>query len=167
VTTKRKLGRPRKVGRPRKEPGEPVAHKVLPKMQIAILAIVEDNKTRAEAAKIAGLTEDAIRKAMRDNGAVREFYNSQVKALMNFAKAKAAHTLITELTGPNAAARVAAARTILEDNTTVPAGNGMPQVPGFAILIADARSFQPPIDVTPLNGVPKALAPRSEADRNG
>jgi predicted transcriptional regulator len=44
----------------------------------------EDNKTRAEAAKIADLTEDAIRKAMRDNGAVREFYNSQVKALMNF-----------------------------------------------------------------------------------
>jgi hypothetical protein len=36
----------------------------------------------------------------------------------------------------------------------------------FAILIADARSFQPPIDVAPLNGLPIALAPRSEADRD-
>jgi hypothetical protein len=89
-----------------------------------------------------------------------------VKALLNFAKAKAAHTIIKELDGPNAAARVAAARTILEDNTTAPAGNNMPQVPGFAILIADARSFQPPIDVTPLNGRPMALAPRSQADRD-
>jgi hypothetical protein len=122
-------------------------------MQVAILAIVEDNKTRAEAAKIAGLTEDTIRKAMRDNAAVREFYSSQVKALMNFAKAKAAHALIKELEGSNAAARVAAARTILEENHQAPAGNNMPQVPGFAILIADARSFQPPIDVTPLNVV--------------
>jgi hypothetical protein len=31
----------------------------------------------------------------------------------------------------------------------------------------DARSFQQPIEVTPLNGVPKALTPRSEADRDG
>jgi len=135
-------GRPRKLGRPRKKPGEPVAHKILPKMQVAILAIVEDNKTRAEAAKLAGLTEDAIRKAMRDNGAVREFYSSQIKALMTFAKAKAAHTLIKELDGSNATARVAAARIILEDNATAPAGNNMPQVPGFAILIADARATQ-------------------------
>jgi len=96
----------------------------------------------AEAAKIAGLTEDAIRKAMRDNGAVREFYSSQIKALMTFAKAKAAHTLIKELDGSNATARVAAARIILEDNATAPAGNNMPQVPGFAILIADARATQ-------------------------
>jgi hypothetical protein len=29
---------------------------------------------------------------------------------------------------------------ILEDNATAPAGNNMPQVPGFAILIADART---------------------------
>jgi HEAT repeat protein len=158
---KRGPGRPRKLGRPRKQPGAPVANKLTPKMAVAILAIVEDNQSRAEAANLAGLTEDAIRKAMRDNGAVREFYSSQVKALINFAKAKAAHTLIKELDGPNAAARVAAARTILEDSATAPAGNGMPQVPGFAILIADARSFQPPpIDVTPFTGLPMALAPR-------
>jgi hypothetical protein len=43
----------------------------------------------------------------------------------------------------------------------------MPQVPGFAILIADARSIQQPIDVTPLNGLPVVHPPRLEADRNG
>jgi hypothetical protein len=63
-----------------------------------------------------------------------------LKALMHFAKAKAAHALIKELDGPNAAARVAAARTLLEENERSPAGNNMPQVPGFAILIADARA---------------------------
>jgi hypothetical protein len=51
---------------------------------------VEDNLPRAEAAKLAGLTDDAVRKAMRDNAAARSFYASEVKALMNFAKAKAA-----------------------------------------------------------------------------
>jgi hypothetical protein len=152
-------GRPRKRGRPRKALGAPVDNKLSPKMRIAILAIVEDNASRADAAKVAGLTDDAIRKAMRDNAAVREFYSSEVRALLRFAKAKAAHALIAELTGTNAAARVAAARAILEENPQTPAGNNMAQVPGFAILIADARSFQQPIDVTPL---PMALAPRSQ-----
>jgi hypothetical protein len=147
--SKCKPGRPRKVGRPRKAPGDPVDHKLTPKMQIAILAIVEDNKSRAEAAKLAGLTDDAVRKAMRDNSAARAFYASEVKALMNFAKAKAAHALIKELDGPNAAARVAAARTLLEENDRAPAGNNMPQVPGFAILIADARAQAIPVGPVP------------------
>jgi hypothetical protein len=163
--TKRKPGR--KIGRPRKAPGAAVAHQLSPRMKVAISAIVEDNKSRAEAAEVAGLTEDAIRYAMRDNPVVRQFYTDQVKALLSFAKARAAHALIAELTGPNAAARVAAARTILEDNPTAPAGNGMPQIPGFAILIADARSSPQSIDVTPLNGLPMALAPRLEADLDG
>jgi hypothetical protein len=157
-------GRPRKRGRPRKVLGAPVDHRLTPKMRIAIMAIVEDGKSRAEAAKLAGLTDGALRKAMRDNSAARDFYTAELKALMYFAKAKAAHTLIKELDGPNAAARVASARTLLEDNDRTPAGNGMPQVPGFAILISDARSFQPPIDITPL---PMALAPRTQADRDG
>jgi len=143
-----------------------VDHRLTPKMRTAILAIVEDGKSRAEAAKVAGLTEDAIRKAMRDNSAARGFYNNELKLLLHCAKAKAVHTLIKELDGPNAAARVASARTLLEDNDRTSAGNNMPQVPGFAILIADTRSFQPPIDVTPLNGLPVALAPRSQADRD-
>jgi hypothetical protein len=167
MSTKRGPGRRHKVGRPRKALGAPVDHRLTPKVRIAILAIVEDGKSIAEAAAVAGPTKDAIRKAMRDNSAARDFYMSELKALIHCAKAKAAHALIKELEGPNAAARVAAARTLLEDNDRNPAGNGMPQVPGFAILIADARSFQQPIDVAPLNGMPMAHAPRLEADRDG
>jgi hypothetical protein len=163
--SKRGPGRPRKVGRPKKAPGDAVDHRLTPKMRIAILAIVEDNLSRADAAKIAGLTDDAVRKAMRDNAASRAFYASEVKALLNFAKSKAAHTLIAELTGTNAAARVTAARAILEENPQASAGNAMSQVPGFAILIADARTVQQPIDITP-RGLPIALAPRSQADRD-
>jgi predicted transcriptional regulator len=79
-------------------------------MKIAIEAIVQDNLSRAEAAKLAGLTDDAVRKGLRDNSAARGFYSSEVKALLHFAKAKAAHALINELDGPNAAARVSAAK---------------------------------------------------------
>lgn len=137
----------------------PVDHRLTPKVRIAILAVVEDAKSVKDAAAVAGLTVDAIRKAMRDNPVARAFYSGELKALMHFAKAKAAHALIKELDGPNAAARVAAARTLLEENQSAPAGNNMPQVPGFAILIADARSFQQPIDVTPL---PTSGPPSSE-----
>jgi hypothetical protein len=159
MSTKRKPGRSRKVGRPKKAPGDPVDHRLTPKIQTAILAIVEENKSRTEAAKIAGLTDDAVRKAMRDNPAARAFYAAEVKALMNFAKAKAAHALINELTGSNAAARVAAARTLLEENDRAPASNSMPQVPGFAILIADTRAAQPTLDIMPLNGLPALASP--------
>jgi hypothetical protein len=156
-----------KRGRPKKAPGAPTDHRLTPKIRIAILAIVEDGKSRADAAKLAGLTNDAVRKALRDNSAARDFYVSEVRALMIGAKALAAHALIKELNGPNAAARVAAARTILEENERTPAGNNMPQVPGFAILISDALSSQQPIDVTPLNSLPMALVSRSQADRDG
>ena len=137
-------------------------------MKLAIAAIVEDNLPRAEAAKIAGLTEDAVRKAMRDNSAARTYYSAAVKELMTFTKARAVHTLIKELTGNNAAARVAAARTLLEEAPHAVPGGNMPQAPGFAILIADQRSqaMPLPIDVTPLNNLPMALAPRSQADRD-
>jgi hypothetical protein len=145
MSGKRGPGRPRKRGRPRKAPGEPTDHRLTPKIKIAIEAIVGDNKSRAEAAKLAGLTDNALYKSMKNNPAAREFYASEVRALMSFAKAKAAHALIKELDGPNAAARVAAARTILEDNDRAPAGNNMPQVPGFAILIADARAHALPV----------------------
>src|SRR5579883_1056163 len=159
MTKKRGPGRPRKVGRPKKAPGEPTDHRLTPKMRLAILAIVEDGKSRAEAAKLAGLTDDAVRMGMKDNPAAREFYASEVKALLHFAKAKAAHALIKELDGPNASARVAAARTLLEESDRGPAGNNMPQVPGFAILIADARASQHAIDITPINAL---AAPRGD-----
>jgi hypothetical protein len=124
--SKRGPGRPRKRGRPKKAPGAPTDHRLTPKVRIAIEAIVQDNLSRAEAAKLAGLTDDALRKAMKGNPVAREFYTSEVRALMQFAKAKAAHALIKELNGPNAAARVAAARTILEDSERSPAANNMP-----------------------------------------
>jgi hypothetical protein len=130
----------KKRGRPRKAQGDAVDHRLTPKMEIAITAIVEDNLPRAEAAKLAGLSDEAVRKAMRENPAVRTFYSAAVKALMSFAKAKAAHALIKELEGPNAAARVAAARSLLEEAPQSSAAGGMAQIPGFTILIADART---------------------------
>ena len=165
MSAKRGPGRRRRVGRPRKQPGAPVDHRLTPKVRIAILAIVEDNKSVAEAAAVARLTTSAIRKAMRDNSAARDFYVSELRALLHCAKAKAAHALINELDGENAAARVAAARTLLEDHDKTSAGNNMPQVPGFAILIADARSSPQPIDVTPLNGLPMARV--TSGDQHG
>jgi hypothetical protein len=128
----------RKVGRPKKKAGEPVDHRLTPKMQAAILAIVEDGLTVAEAAVEAGLTRRAICKAMRTPPG-REFYKRELESLLTCAKALAAHALIKELKGDNAAARVAAARTLLaEDERKAPA-QGMPQMPGFSFLVIDNR----------------------------
>jgi hypothetical protein len=41
MSTKRKPGPPRKVGHPKKAPGDPVHHRLTPKMRVAVLAIVE------------------------------------------------------------------------------------------------------------------------------
>jgi hypothetical protein len=158
--SKRGPGRPRKVGRPKKAPGAPVDNKLTPRMRIAIAAIVEDNLPRKEAAKIAGLSDDAVRKAMRDNLAARTYYTASVRQLIEFTKARAVHTLIKEMSGNNATARVAAARTLLEEAPQAMTAGNMPQAPGFAILIADQRSQAVPIDITPL---PLALSPRSQA----
>jgi hypothetical protein len=149
-------------GRPRKDAGDGVDHRVTPKMESAIRGIVEDNLSRAEAAKLAGLSDEAVRKAIRENPAVRALYSAALKELREFAKAKALHTLINECDGPNASARVAAARTLLEENATATPGNGMAQIPGFTIQIINTRASQQPmpIDVTPLNGV--AIAHKSD-----
>jgi hypothetical protein len=131
----------RKAGRPKKKPGEPVDHRLTPKMRTAIVAMVEDGKTVEEAAEVAGLTPSAIYKAMK-NPPAREFYTSELRQLLHCAKAQAAHALIKELTRDNAAARVAAARTLLaEDERKAPA-QGMPQMPGFIFLV-NAPNGQP------------------------
>jgi hypothetical protein len=124
----------RRVGRPKKKPGEPVDHRLTPKMRIAIVAMVEDGKTVEEAAEGAGLTSSAIYKAMR-NPPAREFYTSELRQLLHCAKAQAAHALIRELKGDNAAARVAAARTLLADDERKAPAQGMPQMPGFIFLV--------------------------------
>jgi hypothetical protein len=124
----------RKVGRPRKKPGEPVDHRLTPKMRTAIVAMVEDGRTVEEAAEAAGLTPSAIYKAMR-NPPAREFYTAELRQLLHCAKAQAAHALIRELKGDNAAARVAAARTLLADDERKAPAQGMPQMPGFIFLV--------------------------------
>jgi len=47
---------------------------------------------------------------------------------------------------------------LLEENERSPAGNNMPQIPGFAILIADARSVPETIDVTLFHSVTRGSA---------
>ena len=130
-----------KVGRPRKKPGEPVVHRMTPKMRGAITTLVEQGLTIEQAAKAAGVHPSAIRKAMRHPPA-REHYVSELRMLLQCAKAAAAHTLIKELTGDNAAARVAAARTLLADDDRKTAAQGMPQMPGFTFMLVDARGSQ-------------------------
>jgi hypothetical protein len=134
MVTKRK----RKVGRPKKTPGEPVDHRLTPKMRAAIVAMVEDGLTVAEAAIAAGLKPRAIRTAMKTPPG-RELYKTELQSLLTCAKAQAAHALIRELKGDNAAARVAAARTLLADDEKKPPSAGMPQMPGFSFLVIDAR----------------------------
>jgi predicted DNA-binding protein YlxM (UPF0122 family) len=115
----------RKVGRPRKKPGEPVQHRLTPKMRAAITAMVEEGLSVEEAAKSAGLTRGAIYQAMKHQPA-RDFYVTELRALLHCTKHLAAHALIKELTRDNAAARVAAARTLLADDDKKPPAQGMP-----------------------------------------
>jgi hypothetical protein len=121
-------------------------------MRAAIIALVENGKDMDGAAAEAGLTAGAIYKALK-NAPVREFYLAELKLLLTGAKAKAAHTLIKELDGPNAASRVAAARTLLETDKAPQISAGMPQMPGFSILVVDARSQPKTIDATAMPAV--------------
>jgi hypothetical protein len=113
--------------RPAEEEARPVDHRLTPKMRTAIVAMVEDGMSVEDAAKHAGLTSSAIYKAMK-NPPAREFYTSELRQLLHCAKAQAAHALIRELRGDNAAARVAAARTLLADDERKAPAQGMPQV---------------------------------------
>jgi hypothetical protein len=61
---------------------------------------VQEDKSRDEAAKLVGLTDNALYKSMKHNSASRAYYASEIRALMTFAKAKAVRTLINELDGP-------------------------------------------------------------------
>ena len=147
--------RKRKVGRPRKKPGAPVEHRLTPKVRDAIIAMVEDGMKVEDAAKSAGLTLSAIYKAMK-NPPARQFYIQELRALLHTTKHLAAHALINELTGPNAAARVAAARGLIEANPDerTYADRGPQQSAGITIVIETGaqqpRVLGPPvIDVTP------------------
>jgi predicted DNA-binding protein YlxM (UPF0122 family) len=99
----------RKVGRPRKKPGEPVQHRLTPKMRKAITAMIEEGLSVEEAAKSAGLTRNAIYEAMKHPPA-REFYVSELRALLHCAKHLAAQALIREVTSREGRSRPHAAR---------------------------------------------------------
>jgi hypothetical protein len=107
-------------------------------MRTAIVAMVEDGKSVEEAAEVAGLTPRAIYYGMK-NPPAREFYVSELRSLLHCTKHLAAHALIRELKSDNAAARVAAARTLLADDERKAPAQGMPQIPGFSFLVIDAR----------------------------
>jgi hypothetical protein len=79
-----------------------------------------------EAAEAAGLTVRAIHKGLT-RAPVREFFFESMKPVRIAAKAQALHALIAELKGDNAAARVAAARTLLEEDPKPALAQGMPQ----------------------------------------
>jgi hypothetical protein len=162
VVTKRK----RKVGRPKKKAGEPVDHRLTPKMRVAIVAMVEDGKTVEEAAEVAGLKPRAIRAAMKTPPG-RELYKTELQSLLTCAKALAAHALIRELKGDNAAARVAAARTLLaEDERKAPA-QGMPQMPGFIFLVNAPNGQALPIPNGHAGPLIEASAVGAEVVRDG
>ena len=152
----------RKVGRPKKKPREPVEHRLTPKMRVAIVAMVEDGKTVEEAAEAADLTSSAIYKAMK-NPPAREFYMAELRALLHCTKHLAAHALIKELRGDNAAARVAAARTLLADDAKPVPAQGMPQMPGFSFLVIDNRA---PVQALP-NGQAVISGPAAVIDAEG
>jgi hypothetical protein len=104
-------------------------------VKFAITRMVEDDLSRKDAAKAAGLTDDALRKAMQGNPQVRAFYVSAVRELLQCTKHHAVHVLRKEMTGPNAAARVAAARTLLGDDFAKPPPVTTPTQPGVTIVI--------------------------------
>ena len=150
----------RKRGRPRKLQGDPVEHRLTPKMRIAITAIVEEGKRIDEAAAAAGLTASAVYKGMK-HAPAQAFYIEELKNLRLLAKARALNVLIREMeTGTNAAARVSAARSLLADTDAAPLDSRMPQAPGFSFLIVDARGQQAPAVAGPvINGIAHQAKP--------
>jgi hypothetical protein len=143
-----KRGR-RKVGRPRKKPGEPVVHRLTPKVQAAIEAMVAGDLTVKEAAAAGGLTDRALYIAM-SHALVMAFYAAETDRLKRGTKHRAVHAARKELKGPNASARVAAARIFLEEGPNDRDGLGRAQIqaPGVTIVIQQAPTV-PTIDTTP------------------
>lgn len=128
----------RKRGRPRNTPDSPEC-RLTPKIRAAIISIVEEGKRIDEAAALAGLTTRAVYKALT-HGTVQQFYVDELKALRTLLKARALNVLAHEMEhGTNAAARVAAARTVLQETDGAPVDSRMPQQPGFSFLVIDAR----------------------------
>jgi hypothetical protein len=134
-----------------------IVHQLTAEMCTAVRLIVQDGLPRAEAAKLANMPSHCPDKSanLHSSANAADMLNVSertVKAAKQVRERGASELISAVERGEvsvSAAAdvaaaltlqpRVAAARTLLEENERAPGGNGMPQVPGFAILIADAR----------------------------
>jgi hypothetical protein len=116
--------------------------------------MVGENLSRKDAAKQVGMTDQAVRIALRDNPLARNFYTEEVRSFVNATRHEAAHVLRNEmLNGTNAAARVSAARMFLEDFGK-PAPPTTQPIPGLVVVIQQVpiEAPRPPglmVDVTP------------------
>jgi hypothetical protein len=102
-------------------------------MKIAVETIVQNGKSVAEAAVVAGLHKQSIKDALKENPAVREFYTSEIRALCQRRKGQGrAHAYCRRWTAltqrPALRLRAPFLRTTSE---RLPAST-MPEVPGFA-----------------------------------
>jgi hypothetical protein len=132
-------------GRPKKAPGTPVDHRLSSGMKTAIEHWVATDCARLEAAEAGGVTEDGLKRALKSNPLARQFYDAEVRSFVNGQRHRAAHALVREMSGPNAAARTNAAKTLLEMSDT---GNRQPavtpQMPGVTIIIEAPSTRLPP-----------------------
>jgi hypothetical protein len=141
----------RRGGRPRKPVGAPVEHRMTPRVKQAVSEMVECGLTVQQAADIAGLTASGLYKALR-LPPVQDHYVAELRALRLSLKSRALHALAKELDGENAAARVSAARSLLEggDAAAASANSRPQQMPGFSFLLVDNRGNALPSPVPPL-----------------
>ncbi len=73
-----------------------IIHQLTAEMRTAVRLIVQDGLPRAEAAKLARLSDDEVREELRDNFAVRAFWDAQIKLLIDRAKPRAIHVMVKE-----------------------------------------------------------------------
>src|SRR5713101_2440286 len=60
-----------------------IIHQLTAEMRTAVRLIVQDGLPRAEAAKLARLSDDEVREELRDNFAVRAFWDAHIKLLID------------------------------------------------------------------------------------
>jgi hypothetical protein len=131
-------------------PGRSAPGKVTGKLKVAIETMVWSGACRADAAKIAGLTDHSLRTALKKPH-VKQAYLAELEVLRLSARARAFHRLI-ELSeqNDNRGAAVAAVRTmVLEGQDEAQRGFGVTQSPGLTIQIvtdADAVKVAPTIE---------------------
>jgi hypothetical protein len=133
-----------KRGRRPKSAGEPV-RVVTTKMKAVIDVWVDEDLTRAEAAKHGGLTESALRKAMQHRPA-QQYYQQRVKQLADGSRHKAVHTLLRVMEGKNEAAKVSASKVLLETEDHPRLERQVPGAPGLVVIIGSPGSERPPVN---------------------